>query len=307
MMSKQHIPAEKRRKRTALMDRSDIEVEVLAYVLVSLCVLLAVIPCIHVVARSFSKGTAVISGMVTLWPINPQIEGYRTVLRETEFLRALGNTLLVTFVGTAASMIASILFAYPLSKTELVGRKFFILLCMIVMVFNGGMVPNYLLMRGLGLLDSFSALIFPALISVFNMLIIKNYFESLPESVLEYAAIDGAGDFRTLVSIVCPLSMPVLATVTLLYAIHYWNNYFNAMLYILDPYKVTLQVFIRNFIADAGTLVNQLERTAETMGNLSTGVIIACATVLGIIPIVALYPFVQRFMLQGITIGSEKG
>lgn len=296
-----------KRSRTALMDRSDITVEIIAIVLCAICLVIAIIPCVHVIAKAFSKGTAVISGTVVLWPVQPQLDGFKNVLFETDFVTATVNTIFVTAVGTFVSMAVSILFAYPLSKTDLRGKKFFTLLCIVIMVFSGGMVPSYLLMKGLGLLNTWAALIFPASMNVFNMLIIKNYFESLPEGVMESASIDGANDLKTLVRIVCPMSVPVLATVSMLYAIHYWNNYFNAMLYISNPDMITMQVFIRNFIANAGSMVDQLERTEETIGQLSTGVVIACATVLGIIPIVAVYPFVQRFMLQGITIGSEKG
>lgn len=293
--------------KNALMDRSDKAVELVAIITCVLCLVLAVVPIIHIVSKAFSKGTAVIAGIVTLWPIKPQLDGFKNVLFETEFLTALVNTIFITILGTALSMFVSISFAYPLSKQDLRGKKFFTLLCIVIMVFSGGMVPSYLLMKGLRLLNTWTALIVPNCLNVFNMLIIKNYFESLPEGVMESAEIDGANDLKTLVRIVCPMSVPVLATVAMLYAIHYWNNYFNAMLYVSNPDMITMQVFIRNFIANAGVMIDQLERTAETIGNLSTGVIIACATVLGIIPIVAIYPFVQRFMVQGITIGSEKG
>ena len=296
-----------KRSRTTLLDKSDIKVDWLAKIVCGICLLLAIVPVIHIVSKAFSKGTAVIAGVVTLWPINPQLDGFRNVLFETNFLRAMVNTIFVTIVGTAISMVISITFAYPLSKQDLKGKKFFTLLCIVIMVFSGGMVPSYLLMKSLNLLNTWTSLIVPNCLNVFNMLIIKNYFEGLPEGVMESASIDGANDLKTLVRIVCPMSVPVLATVSMLYAIHYWNNYFNAMLYVSNPDMITMQVFIRNFIANAGVLIDQLERTTETIGNLSTGVIIACATVLGIIPIVALYPFVQRFMLQGITIGSEKG
>ncbi len=288
------------------MDSSELTVNIISYILLSILLILAIVPCIHVVAKSFSKGTAEISGMVGLLPVNFQTEGYKMIVTETSLVRALLNTMLVTACGTILSIFVSILFAYPLAQ-GVRGKKFFTLLCIVIMVFSGGMVPSYIVVKNLGLLNTYLALIFPGCLSVFNMLIIKNYFESLPESVMESAALEGASDFTILFRIVVPMSTPVIATVGLLYAIHYWNNYFNAMLYVSDPKKITLQVFIRDFIADAGTWVNQLERTADTIGNLSTGVLTACATVLGVIPIVALYPFVQKFLTRGITIGSEKG
>lgn len=288
------------------MDKSEIAVNTIAYVLLSILVILAIVPCLHIIAKSLSKGTAEISGQVGLLPVQPQVVGYYTILKETSFIKALLNTIFVTASGTVIALFISILFAYPLSQ-NIKGKKFFTLLCVIIMVFNGGMVPSYIVMKDLNLLNRYWALILPGSFNVFNMLIIKNYFESLPESVMESAAIEGASDFTILGRIVVPMSSPVIATAGLMYAIHYWNNYFNAMLYISNPSKITLQVFIRDFIADAGTWVNQLERTLDTIGNLSTGVLTACATVLGVIPIICLYPFVQSYLTQGITIGSEKG
>ena len=288
------------------MDSSELTVNIISYILLSVLFIFAVIPCVHVIAKSFSRGTAEIAGRVLLWPVEAQAKGYRTILEISNIGTALLNTLFVTTAGTFLALAVSILFAYPLSQ-NIRGKKFFTLLCIVIMVFNGGMVPNYIVMKNLGLLNTYWALIIPGCFNVFNMLIIKNYFESLPDSVMESASLEGASDFTILWKIVIPMSAPVIATVGLLYAIHYWNNYFNAMLYVTDSSKITLQVFIRDFIAGAGTWVDQLERSLEEMGVLSTGVLTACATVLAVIPIVCLYPFVQRFLTQGITIGSEKG
>lgn len=288
------------------MDSSERTVSIISYTLLAILVIFAIVPCIHVIAKSFSRGTAEVAGKVLLWPVNAQLKGYQTIMKQTNILTALFNTIYVTLCGTLLALAVSILFAYPLSQ-GIRGKKFFTLLCIVIMVFNGGMVPNYIVMKNLGLLNTFAALIIPGCFNVFNMLIIKNYFESLPDSVMESASLEGASDFTILWRIVIPMSTPVIATVALLYAIHYWNNYFNAMLYISNASKVTLQVFIRDFIAGAGSWVDQLERSVEDTGVLSIGVLTACATVLAVIPIVCMYPFVQKFLTQGITIGSEKG
>lgn len=174
------------------------------------------------------------------------------------------------------------------------------------MVFFGGMIPAYMVVRSLGLLDTYAACILPFAIVQFNMFIVKNYFESLPESVEESARIDGAGDLRTLVSIVCPMSKPVIATVGLLYAINYWNNYFHAMMYTRSPDMNTLQVYLYNIINNSQDFIQNLASN-NYMVNITSEGMVAAAVTLSIIPIVALYPFVARFMVQGITIGSVKG
>ncbi|MBE5772502.1 MAG: carbohydrate ABC transporter permease [Clostridiales bacterium] len=277
--------------------------EILAVILLLMCLL----PCLHVLATAFSSGSAEVSGRIGIWPVNFQIEGIKTIINGTFFGRALLNSLCVTALGVVVSMFVTILFAYPMSKKDLRGRKFLTLLCIVSMVFKGGMVPDYLVMKSLKLLNSWWALILPFAMTIFNMLLIKNYFEGLPESVMESSTIDGAGDMRTLFSIVIPMSAPVIATVCLLYAISYWNNYFHVILYITEPSLRTLQVFLRDLLADVGTVMDQLDRSPETAGLVSAGVVTAGVTVLGVVPILAVYPFVQRFLVQGITIGSEKG
>jgi putative aldouronate transport system permease protein len=175
------------------------------------------------------------------------------------------------------------------------------------MVFNGGMVPKYIVMKSLGLLDTFFSLILHHGLSIFNMLIIKNYFESLPESTIESAAIDGASDFKTLFRIVCPMALPVIATVSLLYAVAYWNLYFSAALYIKSSSMKVLQVFLKDLISNSVSVSESLITNPDGYSNVTADGVIAGATVLALVPIVALYPFIQRFMIKGITIGSEKG
>lgn len=297
----------KEKHRGPAKDATEKFVTGLAVIVAVVMILICLLPCIHVLATAFSSGAAEVAGLVGLWPVGFQTEGIRTVVEGTFFGQALLNSLYVTIVGTIISLIVTTMFAYAMSKTHLKGRKFLTLLCIVAMVFSGGMVPEYLVMKKLGLLNTFWALILPRAMTIFNMLLIKNYFEGLPESVMESAKLDGAGEMRTLWSIVLPMSTPVIATTGLLYAIAYWNNYFQAILYINDPAKRTLQVFLRDLLADVSVVTEQLDRSPETAGLVSTGVITASVTVLGVIPILLLYPFIQKFMVQGITIGSEKG
>ena len=289
------------------METSEKVVCVISEITAALLLLLALLPIMNLVSTAFSRGSAEVAGRIYLWPVGFQLEGVNMILTGTSFLNSMLNSVFVTVCGVAVSMIVSILFAYPMSKPQLKGRKFFTLLCIVCMVFSGGIIPTYMVVRSLGLINNYLAIILPSAMSVFNMLIIKNYFESLPEEVIESSEIDGAGDLKALISIVIPMSTPVLATICLLYAIHYWNDYFNVILYITKANMQTLQVFIRNLIADTATVTEQLERTPESAGLISSGVVVAGVTTLGVVPIVLIYPFVQRFMIKGITVGSVKG
>lgn len=211
-----------------------------AYIAMALLSLIAILPCLHVISKAVSNGPDVTAGNVYFWPVGFQFETVKYVLTQTSFFTALKNSLIVTGAGTLLSLFTTITTAYPLSKPGFKGRRVVSLLYVISMVFFGGMIPAYMVVRSLGLLDTYAACILPFAIVQFNMFIVKNYFESLPESVEESARIDGAGDLRTLVSIVCPMSKPVIATVGLLYAINYWNNYFHAMMYTRSPDMNTL-------------------------------------------------------------------
>ena len=297
----------KTKHRGPAKDSSEKFVTGLSVVVAIIMILICLLPCIHVLATSVSSGAAEVAGLVGLWPVGFQLEGIKTIVVGTKFMQSLGNSLYVTIVGTLISLTITTMFAYAMSKTHLKGRKVLTVICIVAMVFSGGMVPEYIVMKKLGLLNTFWSLILPRGMTIFNMLLIKNYFEGLPESVMESANMDGAGEFRTLVSIVLPMSTPVIATTGLLYAIAYWNSYLQPVLYINDPAKRTLQVFLRDLLADVGTVTEQLDRSAETAGLVSSGVVTAGITVMGVIPILLLYPFVQRYMVQGITIGSEKG
>ena len=246
------------------------------------------------------------------WPTGVQLETVKYVLTKTSFFTSLKNSLFITFLGTLISMFTTITTAYPLSKPSFKGRKVVTMLYVISMVFFGGIIPAYMVVRTIGILDTPWACILPFAIVQFNMFIMKNYFEGLPESVEESAKIDGAGDVRTLVSIVCPMSKPVIATVTLLYAITYWNNYFHAMMYTNSTSMRTMQLYLYDIINNGQAFAENLYSGWNSGGsaissNVTTDGMVAAAVTMSLVPIIALYPFVQRFMIQGITIGSVKG
>lgn len=292
------------------LDTSEKLVLGLSNAILTILALVAILPCLNLFSKSVSTGTAVTAGFVYFWPNGFQLETIGYVLTKTSFLTSLKNTLIITVVGTAISMFVTVTTAYPLSKPDLTCRKFFTLLYVISMVFFGGIVPAYMVVQTLGILDTYWACILPFAIIQFNMFIVKNYFESLPSEVMESSAIDGANDLKTLFSIVLPMSVPVLATVSLLYAVNYWNNYFHAMMYTNSTAMRTMQLYLYDIINNSQAFAENLFGTSyggSFMVNVTTDGMVAAAVGLSIIPIVLAYPFIQRYMVKGITVGSVKG
>ena len=285
----------------------------IAYVVLTLFALVALLPCLHVISKSISSGAAVTGGSVLFWPVGVQFQTIKYVLTQTSFFTSLKNSLIITVLGTAIAMFATVTTAYPLSKSDFKGRKFITLLYVISMVFFGGIIPAYMVVRTLGLLDTYWGCILPFAIVQFNMFLVKNYFEGLPANVMESAEIDGANDVRILGSIVLPMSKPVIATVSLLYAITYWNNYFHAMMYTNSTSMRTMQLYLYDIINNGQAFAENLYSGAfgSSVGNVSreitTDGIIAAAVTMSIVPIIAAYPFIQRYMVHGITLGSVKG
>lgn len=293
-------------KRKVRRDRTEIAAEVIAVLLSLVFISLVIIPVLNTISVALSSGSAETAGKVLLLPVDFQLTTIKAIIFDTDFLLALYNSMFVTVFGVIFSLFVSILFAYALSSRYLRGKKIFLLLCIVCMVFKGGMVPTYMIIRGLGLLNSFWALILPSCLNIFNMLVIRNYFDGLPDSVIESASIDGANDLRILLSIAMPMSVPCIATVALLYAVSFWNSYFAPSLYISDPSMITLQVLTRDLVNNAYMLVDQLERSQDMGGAISYGTVAAGITVLGSLPIVLAYPLIQRYMTRGMTVGSVK-
>lgn len=278
--------------------------EIVNYTVLLLFGFATLFPFINVIAKSMSGSSAVSSGKVFLLPLDFQLETYRYILFKSTFLQSFMVTLLVTVSGTMLAMICTVLTAYPLSRSHFRGRKFFTVLYIFSMVFYGGMVPSYLLMKSLGLIDKLFSLIIALLVSPFNMFVLKSYFEQLPESIEESARIDGAGDFQILSKIIIPMSKPVLATVTMFYSVAYWNDYFHPMLFIDSPANKPLQLFLYETVKSPETIIEQF--SANNLVNISIDGITSTAVVCATIPIILLYPLVQRYLMSGMTIGAVK-
>lgn len=277
---------------------------IFVYVILALFGLSIILPFINLIATSLSNQVAVSNGRVTFFPVGFTLSAYNFVIENEQFWNGFKSTMIVTVVGTILSLIVTTLTAYPLSIKKLRGRKFLLLLFIITMLFSGGLIPSYILITSLGLQDSYGALILPGLISTYNMLLIKNYYETLPESLYESAKIDGAGELRIFLSIVLPLSLPTLATIALFYAVGFWNAYFNGMLYISTPSKMPLQTYLQTLLNMSYIPAHELP--PDVANSLSTDSIRAASIFTATVPILILYPFLQRFFVKGLVLGSDK-
>ena len=268
---------------------------------------LMIFPFINVIAKSFSSQTAVSTGQVLFLPVGFQTDTYQYVFRQTQFWNSFKVSIFITAVGTLGALMINCLVAYPLSKTWLYGRKPLILLFVFCMLFSGGMVPNYLLMRSLNLVNTIWALILPAMLNIYNMVLLKNFFEEIPEEIEESAQLDGAGNMRILFSIVLPMSLPALATIGLFYAVSYWDNYMSGLIYITKPSLRPLQQYLYQIVTESINVDDTLSMDAQELANLNTETI-RCATVMvTCVPIMCVYPFLQKYFVKGMRVGSVKG
>ena len=282
------------------------------YIFISLCAFLALYPFLQVIATSFSSSRAVSSGEVIWRPVEFNLLAYKQLLEDGQIFVAMKNTVVLTVVGTALNMFATILAAYSLSKKRLRGRNIFLLIIIFTMMFNGGMIPNFILIKKLGLMDNYLGLWLMGLIGTYNMFVMKTFFENMPESLEEAAAIDGANDIQIMVKLILPLSLPVIATLTLFYAVGWWNQYFNAMLYITSTSKQPLMVKLMQMLDTAQMImVNTANPSGGTEGVIENTIapetFKAASIIISTLPILCVYPFLQKYFVKGVMIGSIKG
>lgn len=277
------------------------------YVFLTLCVIVAVFPIIHVIATSFSSSNAIASGKVFFYPVEATFDSYREIFRDGNVLRSLNNTITITLIGTALNMVFTIMCAYPLSRKRLIGRGFFSGMLVFTMIFGGGLIPSFLLIKSLKLINTYWALWLPSLISVYNMIILKTFFQNIPDSLEEAAMIDGANDVYILVKIMLPLAGPVLATLSLFSAVGWWNEYYNSMIFLDSTTKLPMTVRLMQMIESASrsSLMNGEGVTANE--NITPEGIKAATIVVTMVPILCVYPFLQKYFVTGVMIGSVKG
>ncbi|WP_066187154.1 MULTISPECIES: carbohydrate ABC transporter permease [Gracilibacillus] len=261
---------------------------------------------------SFNAGKDTMLGGITFWPREFTWENYQVVFQDKRLLNAFLITILRTGIGTFLSVLVTALLAYGLSKKELIGRHFFMIFCLLTMFFSGGLIPTFLLVRGIGLMDSFWAMIIPTLVLVWNMIIFRTFFQQLPKGLEESAKIDGCGNWQIFFRIVLPLSGPVIATLSLFTAVFHWNDWFFPSIYITSEHLIPIQTLLRQ-VLNSNTVTSQMSQLdAGALAHMSnvakvTGKSLSMATMMvATIPIMLVYPFVQKHFVKGVLIGSLK-
>ncbi len=274
-----------------------------------LLVVLCLLPLIHVMAVSFSSNSAAAAGLVTLWPIDFTFKSYAYVLKKHEFWEALLVSFQRVLLGMPINMLLTVLIAYPLSKDEktLAFRKFYTWFFMITILFSGGLIPWYMVIKTTGIIGSIWALVLPGAVQVFNIIILLNFFRGLPREIEEAAFIDGASHWNSLWLIYIPLSVPALATLTLFSAVTHWNSWFDGIILMSRPERYPLQSYLQTVIVNAGLKTMVTLQEAQDLLDVSDKTNKAAQIFIGAFPILAIYPFLQRYFMTGIVLGSVKG
>ncbi|WP_217595127.1 carbohydrate ABC transporter permease [Cohnella sp. GbtcB17] len=300
-------PAPATRPRRLKRTPGEVVFDTLVYSALIVFTFICLFPFLNTLANAFSSSTAIQTGKVLLWPVEFQVGSMKMILADSSVIRSLLVTVFLTVVGTTLNLLFTIITAYPLSRRDLKGRGIFMRFMVITMLFSGGMIPLFLVVKSLHLLNTLWALIIPGLISAFNVIIMKSFFQTIPDELREASVMDGCGNMRYLIRIVLPLSGASLATIGLFYAVGHWNAYFGAVLYIDNPDLLTLQAKLRNIL-----LLSQMDTSLEQMTMESKFTVIqeslkAAVIVVATVPILIVYPFLQKYFVKGSMLGSVKG
>ncbi|KRF43756.1 carbohydrate ABC transporter permease [Paenibacillus sp. Soil787] len=279
------------------------------YMLLTVVLIVVLFPLIFIISSSFSSPQAVVSGKVWLFPVEFTLEGYKAVFRNPQIVSGYMNSLIYAVAGTAVNVALTVMLAYPLARKTFYGRNFIMVLLVITMMFDGGLIPFYLVVKNLHLLDSRWAMILPGAMAVFQVIVARTFFQTtIPDEIAEAAELDGCSDIRFITSIVLPLSKPILAVLTLMYAVGHWNAYFDALIFLKSPNLFPLQIVLRNILilnTIDPTMVSKVDQMLAQQGlkDLLKYSLIVVASA----PVLIIYPFVQKHFVKGVMIGSLKG
>ena len=279
---------------------------ILNYVFLTLSAVICIIPFLHIVAVSFSSKTAVSAGWVTFWPINFQLDTYNFVVKSSAFYTAFGKSIERTILGVIIDMLFTILAAYPLSrrKNQFHARGFYAWFFVVTMLFGGGLIPTYLVVQRTGLIDTIWALIIPGAVPVFNVILLQNFFKELPDEISESAFIDGAGHWTVLTKILVPISKPVMATLILFVAVTHWNSWFDGLIYMNHTDNYPLQSYLQTIIVKVNL---EAAQNINDIANISQQNVKSAQIIIAMLPILCVYPFLQKYFTKGIVLGSVKG
>ncbi|MDF2838128.1 MAG: transporter permease [Paenibacillus sp.] len=277
------------------------------YLFLGILALVTVLPFIYIIAGSFATEVELMEREFFIFPRDPSIAAFQYIFSTDTVSRSLINSVIITIAGTLANLAFTFTMAYSLSRRDLLGRSLIMNLVIFSMLFSGGMIPGYLVVKELGLLDSYAAVILPGAISAFNMIIIKNFFQELPPGLEESARIDGCTDLGVLWRIVLPLSKPILATFGLFYAVGHWNNFFSALLFLNDHQKWPLQVILREIVMLSQMAAGDMSAMDPNFVEPPDQSVKMAVIVVGTLPILLVYPFLQKHFAKGVLLGSIKG
>ena len=273
--------------------------------------LMIIFPLYYMLIVSISDGAAIMSGQVNFLPVGFSLRAYRAAFKDANFIKSYWNTVVITACGTTVNLLMTTLFAYPLSRSDLMGRKLLMKIAVFTMFFTGGMIPSYMLVNSLGMNNTYWALILPGAINVYNATIMRTFFEGIPMDMTEAAYVDGANDVRILWQVILPLSKPILFTLLLFYAVGHWNGFFSALLYLSDKSTYPIQMFVRSVVFSGDTLAMSMasynsstEMGAEMLSEEGAKYAII---LLSMVPILVVFPFVSRYFKSGVMIGAVKG
>ncbi|GIO29040.1 MULTISPECIES: carbohydrate ABC transporter permease [Paenibacillus] len=292
-----------------LESRGDRVFNVMIYIILSLVAVIVLYPLLFVLSASFSDPQAVLRGEMLLWPKGVNLNSYAKIFQNQDILTGYSNTLLYTSIGTLINLVMTVLGAYPLSRKDFVGKNAIMALFVFTMFFGGGLIPTYLLIKDLGMLNTFWVMVLPNAVSIWNIIIMRTFFQqSIPYELQEAATIDGCSNIQILTRIILPLSMPIIAVMILFYAVGHWNAFFNALLYLSDKNKFPLQLILREILIQGQTndMVKMSTESAIKQQREVEGIKYAVLVVANI-PVLVLYPFLQRYFVKGVMIGAIKG
>lgn len=288
--------------------KSDLVADAMIYTLLGLFSLATLFPLYYVFVMSVTPFSEVLrNGGFIIFPREFTFSAYFEIFSSRRIPDALKITVLITVLGTFLNLLVTTMLAYPLSKKHLLGRNFILLALVFTMLFSGGLIPSYLIVRAVGLYNTIWAMVVPGMVSTFNLLIMKTYFENLPQELDDAAKVDGCGEIATLYKIILPLSAPIMATLGLFYGVTHWNEYFKGIMYITDQKLVPMQVVLRSMIQSANVSQELMTTSTMEIAQLPPETVKMATVVVAILPILIIYPFLQKYFIKGMLIGAVKG
>lgn len=307
-MSNQAQAVSKMRRRKMQLSKSDMIFDIINYSVLSVLLILVLYPLWFIVIASFSDSALVLEGKVWLWPEGTHVDAYLKVFKDSRIMNGYRNSIIYTVVGTFLNICMTTAAAYPLSRKDFVGRNTFALIMAFTMFFSGGLIPTYLVYKDIGILNSIWVMVLPGMVSVYNMVIMRTFFADIPYDLQEAAFMDGASNFQILFRIIIPLSTPVIAVMIMFYGVGHWNAFFNALVFLTNKKLYPLQLVIRDILIVGSSVTSEGTGGASVADKLRIAETLKYAVIIiSSVPVLVLYPFMQKYFIRGVMLGAIKG